>query len=83
MKEIQHHEATADTGVMFGFLSAGRGLGAVISGPLSEALLGLETWQGEAGYGGYNSKYGSLIVLTGTTAAVGGLSWCMRRTGWM
>ena len=82
VREIQTREPSADTGIMFGFLSAGRGLGAVISGPLSEALLGLGALQGEAGYG-YGTKYGSLIVLTGTTAAAGGFSWCARRLGWV
>ena len=82
VKEIQNREPGADTGIMFGFLSAGRGLGAVISGPLSEALLGLGAWQDSASFG-YGTKYGSLIVLTGTTAAAGGLSWCARRVGWM
>ena len=80
--EVQKREISADTGMLFGFLSASRGVGAVVSGPLSEALINLRAWQGTAGLG-YGTAYGSLIAFTGLTAAAGGSSWLARSVGWI
>jgi hypothetical protein len=68
--------------MLIGLLSAGRGIGAVVSGPLSEALLTLKPWQGDVGLG-YGTGYGGLIVFTGITAALGGASFLGRSLGWM
>lgn len=65
-----------------GFLALGRGIGIVVSGPLSEALIANMPWKGAAA-AGYGSCYGTLIALTGTTAVVGGGSYFFRRVGWM
>lgn len=65
-----------------GFLALGRGIGNVVSGPLSEALIASLPWKGEA-MAGYGSGYGALIAFTGTTAVVGGGSYLFRRVGWM
>ncbi|KAL8790614.1 MAG: hypothetical protein Q9213_000461 [Squamulea squamosa] len=81
VSRVKDQVTAADTGMIFGFLAAGRGIGAVASGPLSEALLRLQAWKGEAKLG-YGTGYGSLIVFTGITAAVGGASWMARRVGW-
>ena len=51
-------------------IAAGRGLGAVTSGPVSESLLGYRL-QDMAG--AYNTEYGVLIIFTGITAVLGGL----------
>ncbi|KAL8832067.1 MAG: hypothetical protein Q9170_005034 [Blastenia crenularia] len=80
VQRVKDHNTAADTGMVFGFLAAGRGIGAVASGPLSEALLHMQTWKGEAKLG-YGSGYGLLIVFTGVTAASGGASWFARRIG--
>ncbi|KAK4189528.1 monocarboxylate transporter 10 [Podospora australis] len=71
-----------DPSMVFAFLALGRGVGNVISGPLSEALIKGEPWRGEA-FGGYGSGYGSLIAFTGATAFVGGGSWVWKRLGWL
>lgn len=55
--------AGADIGSIFGLLSLGRGIGNIISGPVSELLLNGRT-------AGYGSGYGSLIVFTGATMVV-------------
>ncbi|EHK17349.1 uncharacterized protein TRIVIDRAFT_195286 [Trichoderma virens Gv29-8] len=68
--------------MVVGLLSAGRGIGNVISGPLSGALLKGMPWQGQAA-AGYGSGYGTLIAFTGATAVVGGGSYMFRRIGWM
>lgn len=62
-----------DPVMIFGFLCAGRGLGNIISGPLSESLVKGMTWKGQA-VGGYGSGYGLLIVYTGVTALFAGSS---------
>lgn len=59
-------------------LAAGRGIGAVCSGPLSEALLRDGPWKGEGALG-YGTGYGGLIVFTGITALCGGLSFVGKR----
>lgn len=71
-----------DPVMVFGYLAAGRGIGNVVSGPLSEALVKGVAWQGQA-VGGYGSGYGPLIAFTGVTAVIGGSSWVWKRVGWM
>ncbi|KZL69050.1 major facilitator superfamily transporter [Colletotrichum incanum] len=86
MKVVVEHERERERGVdpsmVFGMLAAGRGIGNVISGPLSEALIKGAPWKGEAGFG-YGSGYGTLIVFTGVTALMGGASFVWKRVGWM
>ena len=82
IREVQKHERGTEAGLVFGLLSAGRGVGSVLSGPLSEALLRDKPWAGEAGLG-YGTGYGGLIVFTGVSATLGGVSWIGRRVGWV
>ena len=82
IKIMKARDEAADVGTMLGIISAGRGLGAVVSGPLSEVMLKDRPWEGEAGLG-YGSGYGSLIVFTGVTAVVGGVSFLGKRLGWI
>ncbi|CAG7968702.1 unnamed protein product [Penicillium olsonii] len=70
-----------ETGLVFGLLAGGRGIGNVISGPLSTALLrsgSLGESGGLSGSTGYDTKYGALIVFTGITAFFGAWSWMWR-----
>jgi MFS family permease len=71
-----------DPGMVFAFLAAGRGVGNVASGPLSEAMVKGMPWQGMA-TAGYGSGYGTLIAFTGVTALLGGSSFLWRRIGWL
>lgn len=82
IKEIRKTDERAEAGLVFGMLAAGRGIGSVVSGPLSEALLSEKPWVGEA-VAGYGSGYGGLILLTGLSAMLSGVSWVWRRFGWM
>lgn len=82
IREVQKRERGAEAGLVFGLLSAGRGIGSVLSGPLSEALLKDKPWAGEAGLG-YGTGYGGLIVFTGISAILGGFGWIGRRVGWV
>lgn len=82
IKLSKRHDQSADVGMMIGVTSAGRGVGSVLSGPLSAALLSGGKWRGKAAFG-YGSGYGELIVFTGVTAAVGGMSFFGKRLGWI
>lgn len=64
-------------GLMYGTLLAGRGIGSVASGPISEKLLGKH---GE-GFGGYGTAFGGLIIFTGVTALLGGVGYAGRLVG--
>jgi len=82
IREMKRLDDRADSGIIFGALALGRGLGNVVSGPLSEVLL--ETG-GPKGNGrlGYETSFSGLIVFVGVTAAFGGLSWFGRKAGWI
>jgi MFS family permease len=80
IKDIKERSSTADANVVFGFLAAGRGIGSVVSGPLSEALISTSNLQDTKSLG-YGSAYGSLIIFSGCTALVGGSSWLVRKVG--
>ncbi|RYP00854.1 hypothetical protein DL764_006377 [Monosporascus ibericus] len=69
-----------DPSMVFGWLAVGRGIGNVISGPLSASLIKGFPWKGHAALG-YGSGYGTLIVFTGVTAFFGGASFIWRRVG--
>ncbi|KAL7799903.1 major facilitator superfamily domain-containing protein [Trichoderma ceciliae] len=68
--------------MVIAFLSVGRGVGNIVSGPLSEALIKGMPWQSQA-IGGYGSGYGVLIVFTGATALMGCVSFLGKRFGWL
>ncbi|KAF2661940.1 MFS general substrate transporter [Lophiostoma macrostomum CBS 122681] len=80
MKETKERKRGADMGMIFAFLSAGKGVGNLCSGPLSEVLLRAGTWKAGLAYG---SQYGALISFTGVTAVIGGWAFLARRIGWM
>ncbi|KAI1177169.1 major facilitator superfamily domain-containing protein [Nemania sp. FL0916] len=85
MRDMTQKSQSSSTGpvdpnMVFGFLSAGRGLGNVVAGPLSESLIRGRLYVDQAAYG-YGSGYGSLIIFTGVTALLGGASFVWRRLG--
>ena len=82
IQEVKKIDHRAEAGLVFGFMAAGRGVGSVVSGPLSEALLSEKPWVGEA-VAGYGSGYGGLIVFTGLSAFLSGVGWFSRRIGWI
>ncbi|WPG99138.1 Hypothetical protein R9X50_00194900 [Acrodontium crateriforme] len=72
--ELQRVEnkGTIDTSIVISLLAAGRGVGAVVSGPLSAKLIESDSWKGHAGFG-YGSGYGQLVVFCGMMLTFGGL----------
>lgn len=72
LAEIQRESRDAEAGVVLGMMAATRGIGAVVSGSLSEQLLKITPGKGQLS-GAYGSEYGVLILFTGITAILGGL----------
>lgn len=71
--QIKRDSPGLETGMVFGLLAGGRGIGNVISGPLSTALIergGLDVDEGL----GYSTPYGTLIVFTGVMVFLGAWS---------
>ncbi|KAJ6016309.1 hypothetical protein N7540_010900 [Penicillium herquei] len=79
VNEIKKKSVYADPSIIFGLLSTGRGIGNIVSGPLSGALLDSKAWEGVASKG-YGTGYGPLIVFTGVSALLGGLGVVARST---
>ena len=77
LKEIQReaaaHNEAVDTGVVYGLLNGGRGIGYVVGGYAGVELLkdGALPHSSKWGYG---TEYGSLILYTGVSAVLGGWS---------
>ncbi|KAL1301816.1 hypothetical protein AAFC00_006004 [Neodothiora populina] len=71
-----------ETGMVIAVFSAGKGIGSVISGPLSEALVAADSSKDKAAFA-FGSGYGTLLIFTGVTAAFTGTTWCGRRFGFL
>jgi MFS family permease len=79
MKTISKSHQAADSTMVFALLGAGRGIGNVACGPVSEVLIRAGEVRKEGVYGG---NYGLLVIFTGVSAALGGVSCFGRRLGW-
>ena len=83
MHQPKREKPTLDTGHVFGLLAGSRGLGTVISGPISSALINpkfaLLATQSDIGY---ETQYRWLIVFSGATALLSGwgCTWRIRRS---
>ncbi len=71
---IRRQYPAVEAGMMVAVFSAGKGIGAVISGPLSGALIKSDMWKNSAGYA-FGSGYGYLILFSGITASFGSIGW--------
>ncbi|KAJ5895000.1 hypothetical protein N7495_006691 [Penicillium taxi] len=78
-EDIQRACPGSDSTVIFPFMELGRGIGNIVSGPLSVSLLQADTRT----WGKYGNGYGALIVCTGATALVGGVSVVTRQLNWL
>ncbi|KAI0434320.1 major facilitator superfamily domain-containing protein [Xylaria sp. FL1042] len=78
-----NNKGQVDPNMVFGFLCAGRGVGNVVAGSLSETLIRSSLWAGETATSGYTSSFSSVIVFTGVTALFGGVSFIWKRFGFM
>ncbi|KAF2723672.1 MFS general substrate transporter [Polychaeton citri CBS 116435] len=83
MKEISRRGESEGYGyvdpiMVFGLLCMERGVGNIISGPLSDVLLKGMPWLGQA-VAGYGSGYGVMIVFTGLTGLASGLTFLWKQ----
>jgi len=69
-----------ENGMIIALFTAGKGIGCVISGPVSGALVASDSWKNSVGYA-YGSGYGYLIVFSGVTASFAGIGWLGKRCG--
>jgi predicted MFS family arabinose efflux permease len=76
LKEMRRMDQNVETGLMYGILSGGRGLGYALSGPLSSVLLNTSWPEGRSW--GYGTEYGPMILFTGISALLGGWGFCQR-----
>jgi predicted MFS family arabinose efflux permease len=79
IKAARTSERATDSSMVFAMLAAGRGIGNVVCGPVSEALMRVGN---VGGTGLYASEYGPLVLFTGISAALGGVSCFGRTLGW-
>ncbi|KAJ4257527.1 hypothetical protein NW762_008651 [Fusarium torreyae] len=71
LQEIKGDNASIDTSLVFGMLLGGRGIGFVVAGPLSGALVSAGNSLVTGDSLGYATKYGPMILCTGITAIMG------------
>ncbi|KAJ4294916.1 hypothetical protein N0V88_005155 [Collariella sp. IMI 366227] len=69
-----------ENGMVIAMFTAGKGIGCVISGPVSGALVASDTWKNTVGYA-YGSGYGYLIVFSGITASFASIGWFGKKCG--
>jgi predicted MFS family arabinose efflux permease len=68
--ELRKTSPNIDTGMVLSLLCAGKGVGSILAGPVSERLLSGKPWH-DAGLA-YGTAYGSTIVFTGICVLLGG-----------
>lgn len=81
MKEVQRQGIMEDPGFLFATLAAGKGVGSIASGPLSEVLIQRDPWK-DAAFA-YGSIYGTAIIFTAATAFLGCCSFLARLAHWL
>jgi MFS family permease len=70
--EVRRVDPSADATMIFAVIAFGRGIGNVVSGPLSEAIVSVDSWKGSA-VAGYGSGYGLIILCTGLSCLLSGV----------
>ncbi|KAH8689079.1 MFS monocarboxylate transporter [Talaromyces proteolyticus] len=75
LHELKRENPALDTGLIFGLLAGGRGIGNVISGPISSLLMDNKVGDSSAGY---STDYGAVILFTGLTAGLAGYNGAWR-----
>ncbi|KAI9044845.1 major facilitator superfamily domain-containing protein [Aspergillus affinis] len=84
VKAVRNADSTAPVGLILGLLTAGRGVGSIACGPISEALISSKwPWTGTPGGMGYGTSFGGLIIFTGATASFGVLGFVARQFGFL
>ncbi|KAI5457062.1 major facilitator superfamily domain-containing protein [Mariannaea sp. PMI_226] len=74
LQEIKGDNTSVDTSLVFGMLLGGRGIGFLVAGPISGALVSIGGSISGSDALGYATKYGPMILCTGITAILGAWS---------
>ena len=69
-----------ENGMVVAMFTAGKGIGCVVSGPVSGALVASDTWKNSVAYA-YGSGYGYLIVFSGVAASFASVGWLGKKCG--
>lgn len=77
---IRRNYPGVETGMMLALFVSGRGLGTVLGGPISGALVKSDVWKDHAALA-YGSGFGGLIVCSGVTASFMSLPWLAKQFG--
>lgn len=67
-----------DFSSVLSLMAAGKGIGAIVSGPLSSRLLALGPLPNDSAFV-YGTEYGNLVIFTGIAALMGGTAWAGRQ----
>ena len=73
-REAASYGETVDTGVIYGLINGGRGVGYVVGGVVGIELLKSGAVDHSTSSWGYGTQYGAMIIYTGVSAAIGGWS---------
>lgn len=79
VKEMNRVDEGVDTGLVMGLLLGGRGVGFVVGGPVSAALLNTGWQVIEKARWGYSTEYGPVILCTGASALFGSWGWMWKQ----
>lgn len=82
IRDILETEPKLDGDLMWGVMAAGRGIGSIACGPLSDQLISLDAWKNPNAYT-YGTGYGPLVVWVAITAAIGSISCIARKVNWL
>lgn len=80
--ETVRQNPSAESSLIYAMLVAGRGIGSVLSGPLSTSFLKAPPLTDDFSFG-YGSKFGWLIFFTGIAHLLGGAGYVARKIGWV
>lgn len=83
IRELQKKHDGTDANLVFGLFALGRGVGSIISGPLSESLVASGKIWHDSATSTYVSEYGPIVIFSGCTACAGGLGWFVRKAGFI
>jgi predicted MFS family arabinose efflux permease len=85
VKLMRKTDESVPAGFVLGLFAAGRGIGAVACGPISEALISAsESFAlSESSAMAYSTKFGVLIIFTGVTSIFGALGFGAKKMGFI
>jgi MFS family permease len=82
VRMVKEKDQSAPMGLLLGLFTAVRGVGSIVCGPVSEALISSQwPWAGKSFATAYGTNFGGLILFTGVTASFGVVGFGARKIG--